>query len=99
MIKEAIIIPTFNEEKNIKKILKLIRNSTQALIVIVDDSENNKSKNIIIRQKIKNLQYYHRKKKLGRCSAVKFGFKKILNSRKKISCFIEMDADLSHNPN
>jgi dolichol-phosphate mannosyltransferase len=99
MTNQAIIIPVFNEEKNIKKLAKLIRNKTQALIVIVDDSANDKSKNIITRQKINNLFYYHRKKKLGRGSAVVFGLKKIFKMKKKISCFIEMDADLSHDPN
>jgi dolichol-phosphate mannosyltransferase len=99
MENEAIIIPAFNEEKNIKKIVHLIRDKTQALIIIVDDSANSKSKNIIVKEKINNLLYYHRKKKLGRGSAIVFGFKKILKSKRKINCFIEMDADLSHNPN
>jgi dolichol-phosphate mannosyltransferase len=99
MTNVAIIIPAFNEEKNIKKIVHLIRDKTQALIIIVDDSANSKSKNIIVKEKINNLLYYHRKKKLGRGSAIVFGFKKILKSKRKINCFIEMDADLSHNPN
>ena len=39
-----------------------------------------------------------RKTKSGRGSAVLFGFKKILKMKQNISCFIEMDADLSHSP-
>ena len=99
MKKIAIVIPAYNEDKNIIKLIHEIRKITKAIIIIVDDSQNLKTKKIISSFKIKNLYYFHRGKKLGRGSAVIFGFKKILKKNNNLSCFVEMDADMSHNPN
>ena len=39
----AIIIPTYNEEENIERLIKNIKHHvSKALIVVVDDSSNNK---------------------------------------------------------
>ncbi len=93
----AIIIPTYNEEKNIERLIKKIRyHISNVLIVVVDDSNNDKILNIVKKKKL-NIIYFNRGKKLGRGSAVIFGLKIILN-KKKIKAFIEMDADFSHDP-
>ena len=98
MKKIAIVIPAYNEDKNLIKLIKEIRKKTKSIIVIVDDSKNLKTKKIINSNKIKNLYYFHRRKKLGRGSAVLFGFRKLLKKNKSLNCFIEMDADMSHSP-
>ena len=94
----GIVIPAYNEKENIIRLIKKIRNNLDCLIIIVDDSSDLKTKKIIIKNKLKNVRYFNRGKKLGRGSAVIFGFKKILKLKKNVSCFIEMDADLSHHP-
>jgi dolichol-phosphate mannosyltransferase len=90
----GIIIPCYNEEQNIFKLIKALKNKINRnyKIVIIDDSKKN------LKIKIKNVVYIHRKKKLGRGSAVLLGLKLLLNL-KNIRYFIEMDADFSHNPN
>jgi dolichol-phosphate mannosyltransferase len=90
----GIVIPCYNEEENIFKLIKSLKNKIKrnCKIVIIDDSRKN------LNIKLKNIIYIHRKKKLGRGSAVLLGLKLLLN-QKKISHFIEMDADFSHNPN
>lgn len=93
----GIVIPAYHEEKNIIKLIKHIRKYTNSYIVIVDDSENDKTEVIIKNNKLKNLYYYRRKKKLGRGSAVIYGFKKLFR-KKNIKYFIEMDSDFSHKP-
>ena len=93
----GIVIPAFNEHKNIVKIIKEIKKNIKCFIVVVDDSNNLKTKNIFRKKKYINVLYFHRGKKLGRGSAVIFGLKKLLKI-KKINCFIEMDADMSHKP-
>ena len=98
MKKIAIVIPAYNEDKNLIKLIKEIRKKTKSIIIIVDDSKNLKTKKIINSNKIKNLYYFHRGKKLGRGSAVLFGFRKLLKKNKNLNCFIEMDADMSHSP-
>lgn len=94
-----IIIPTFNEEKNISKLLKsIIKKLPNCKITIVDDSKNNNIERIIKKEKFKNnIKYIHRKNARGRGSAVLFGFKKRLKKNTH-QIFIEMDADFSHNP-
>jgi len=93
---KAIIIPTYNEHLNLKKLVQEINKNVFALIVIVDDSENNLTKKLI--KELKGcILYLHRKKKEGRGSAVLYGLKKALEYD-NIFFFIEMDADLSHRP-
>lgn len=90
----GIVIPCYNEEKNILKLIKQLKNKIKKdhRIVIIDDSKNK------LKIKIKKVIYIHRKKKLGRGSAVLVGLKTLLY-KKKIKYFIEMDADFSHSPN
>ena len=98
MNKIAIVIPTYNELENIESLLlsisKFLPNSD---VFIIDDTKKNEIQKLIIKKRIK-VNYFHRKKSIGRGSAVLFGLKKALK-KKKYKIFIEMDADHSHNPN
>ena len=59
----GIIIPTYNEEKNIVSLVDNIRrSSTPKYILIIDDSKKS-MKSYLLK---KNIIYIHRKKKLGR---------------------------------
>jgi len=90
----SIIIPTYNEQENILKLIdKIFRIPLKIKIIVVDDSEKSFSKI----KKIKDVKYIHRGKKLGRGSAVLIGMKKAL-LEKKNKIIIEMDADFSHQP-
>ena len=60
--KTAIIIPAYNEEQNLIKLIKKINKYVSALIVIVDDSQNIKTKKLFNKKK-KNILYFHRGKK------------------------------------
>ena len=91
-------MPAYNEEKNILELIKKIKKKIKnPVIVIVDDSIHKKTFNLIKGKKLK-VVYLHRRKKLGRGSAVLTGLKKLIKN-KKIKIFVEMDADLSHAPN
>ena len=93
----GIVIPAFNEENNIVRLIKKIKSKYRdSLIIVVDDSDN---KNIwyLIKKKKLRLDYIYRGKKLGRGSAIIVGLKKLIKN-KKIKVFVEMDADHSHNP-
>tara|TARA_B100000767_G_scaffold148235_1_gene139611 strand:+ start:3399 stop:4118 length:720 start_codon:yes stop_codon:yes gene_type:complete len=97
MDKVGIIIPAYNEEKNVEKLIKQIQKCLhKPYIVLVDDSDNYKTSEIIKNKKIK-VQYFHRKIKSGRGSAVLFGLQKMIKN-KNITAFVEMDADFSHKP-
>ena len=92
----GLVIPAYEEEENISILIQEIKRHIKAKIIVVDDSKSNLTKKIFKKRK-KNVFYFKRNNKLGRGSAVLFGLRKLLKS-KKISIFIEMDADKSHRP-
>ena len=94
--KIAVIIPAYNENENILKLVESILSLNINLKVIIVDDSNSKNKQLE-RLNNKNIIYYlFRGKKLGRGSAVMHGLK--FAKKKKFKTFIEMDADFSHNP-
>jgi dolichol-phosphate mannosyltransferase len=98
MRKINIIIPTYNEEKNILPLITNIRKYLPySKIFIVDDSKEDKISSQIKKSNLKNIYYFLRKNSKGRGSAVIYGLKKSLNKNKSL-VFIEMDADFSHRP-
>lgn len=99
-----IVVPAYREHKNILKlcykILNLKSQNYKFNILVIDDSDDLITQNLIRNSPLKkNIYFKKRLKKSGRGSAVLLGMKFFLNHRKKFSSMIEMDADLSHNPN
>jgi len=93
-----IIIPTFNEKKNIQRLIENLKKEIpRARITIVDDTLDDDIGKIIIKNKYSRVFYHHRKNSRGRGSAVLFGLRKNFN-KKKDNIYIEMDADFSHRP-
>jgi len=98
--KISIVIPTYNERKNIpiliKKILALGLNTK---IIIVDDSSPDGTGEIAdkLAKKYKNKIFViHRKGKLGLGTAYTTGFKRAIKQGSDL--IFSMDGDLSHNP-
>lgn len=100
MHKTLITIPTFNEAENIGRLVEsllAIRNDIDVLVV--DDSSPDGTAEIVeslIPKYIERLFVLQRQKKNGRGQAVLDGFR--FGLTKTYVLFIEMDADLSHNP-
>ena len=97
----SIIIPTYNEYENIKELIDKTKNNLSQKnlnykILIIDDSSSKKILDLI-KNDLENINYIFRGKKLGRGSAVLKGIQIALNS-KYTDVIIEMDADLSHDP-
>lgn len=89
MLKFIILIPSFNEERSLIKILKKIRNFK---VQIIDDcSEDNTFK---ILQKFKSIMIHRNKKNIGYEQSLKKGFDLIRN--RKFDYIITMDADGEH---
>ena len=96
---KCIIVPVFNEYENINILLnEIYKNDFKDLIIIIVDDSDKNFENNIKKQKDKII-YLFRGKKLGRGSAVLYGIKYALSAFDNIDLFIEMDADMSHNPN
>ncbi len=104
MKKAAIIIPTYNEAGNIKKLVETIFSISKSVskweihVVIVDsDSPDKTADEVTELLKIhQNLHLIHSKKE-GLGKAYVHGFTEVMNSLNPY-VFFEMDADLSHNP-
>ena len=96
MDKFSIVIPVYNEAKNLEilipKIYKELKNIKFELI-IVDDSSNDGTSIILKRLKKKNFKYIIRKKERDLSKSCIEGFKKA--SSKNI---VVMDGDLQHKP-
>ena len=95
-LKVGFVLPAYNEHENIFELLKqidLVFNNK--VILIIDDSNNNKIKDKIYLKK--DLQYFKRTSKLGRGSAVLSGLKTLLKNE-EITFFVEMCTDLADDP-
>ena len=97
-MKLSIIIPVYNEEKSIKKLLKIVENVKYEIpfqIIIVNDGSTDRTEEEILKMKnrIKNLKLISYPKNKGKGYAVRKG---IENSETDI--IIIQDADLEYNP-
>jgi len=98
-VESVVIIPTYNEKYNIKIVLDKIDNLNIDLdVLIIDDNSPDKTADVIkeLQKSRKNLYLIERPKKLGLGTAYVKGFHWALEKGYKY--ILEMDADLSHNP-
>jgi len=102
-MKVAVIIPTYNEKENIRRLIPKIEavfktNHILGQIFVVDDNSPDGTKLAaeLLAKVYRNIQVISRSSKMGIGSAYKEGFKHAIRLGNDI--LIEMDADLSHNP-
>lgn len=88
-----IIIPTYKECENLKKLIPQVLKETSHDILIVDDSSNDGTKELI--RKYDKVHLIERKER-GFGSAVLAGLKEGI--RRKEAFLLTMDADFSHDP-
>ena len=99
MKKALVIIPTYNEAENIKKVIEAsIRDKTFDVLVVDDSSPDGTSSIVkeVIKSYPKKIFLEVRKNKDGLGRAYVHGFKWAI--KKKYDYIFEMDADFSHNP-
>jgi len=93
--KYVALIPAYNEEKNIMKVLFEMNNYPQLKVLLVDDGSRDKTAEIAKSMQAKVLQH---KKNKGKGEALNTGFKYILNSMKGTRYVVIIDADLQYMP-
>ncbi|MAO86355.1 MAG: dolichyl-phosphate beta-D-mannosyltransferase, partial [Candidatus Marinimicrobia bacterium] len=101
-MKFLVIIPTYNENANISTVLNKVLNlksESQIDILVIDDSSPDGTANTVkeIMNTNSNVNLLQREGKLGLSSAYCTGFLWAID--KDYDYVIQMDADLSHNPN
>jgi len=99
-MKICVIIPTYNEAENIRKIIAKVfsLNIPDLEIVVVDDNSPDGTGKIVdeLISQDRRIHIIHRLGKLGLGTAYLEGFKYALDWRAEI--LLEMDADFSHDP-
>lgn len=101
-MKGLVIVPTYNEAVNIRKLVPEVLKQDKGLDVLVvdDNSPDGTGKTVAgMMKKIRRLHLLARDKKAGLGKAYVAGFKWALQSKKGYDFVCEMDADLSHDPN
>ena len=98
-MKILVISPTYNERKNIKRLVDMVlgENPEFHLLIVDDNSPDGTGGKVEkLQKKYTNLFLETRSKKSGLGTAYIFGFKWALKDN--YDYVIQMDADLSHNP-
>ncbi len=102
MSKILVLVPTYNEAESIQSLLMRLDQACYLLpdmtldILIIDDKSPDGTAQIAKSLEIKRLSILHREEKGGLGPAYIAGFKYGLS--KDYEYFVEMDADLSHQP-
>ena len=98
MLKLSIIIPAYNEEKTIKKIIDRVKKiqlkNISKEIIIVDDFSNDNTRTILKKIKEKSINILYHGKNMGKGAAIRTGLQ---NSTGDI--ILIQDADLEYDPN
>ncbi len=93
------IIPTYNEKKNVRKVIDLVlAQDPRIAILVVDDNSPDGTGEVVSRitSREPRVNLLARKGKLGLGTAYVAGFKHGLENG--YDAVVEIDADLSHNP-
>jgi len=95
-----VITPTYNERKNIVLLIeKILRKNPKYHLLVVDDNSPDGTGQIVKKMQVeyKNLFIEEREKKSGLGTAYIHGFSWALKN--DYDYIVQIDADLSHNPN
>ena len=98
-LKSLVISPTYNEKKNISELIHRITQTSNSIdILIIDDNSPDGTAKIVknIMNENNHIYLLEREKKLGLGTAYCKGFQWALENNYDL--IIQMDADLSHNP-
>ena len=95
-MKKIIVMPTYNEAENIKKIIPLLFDQMDISILVVDDNSPDGTANIVeeYKKKYPNLYLLKKEKKNGLADAYITGFKYALD--KGFDVLAQMDSDFQH---
>ena len=96
-IKVSVVIPCYNEEKTIEKVITKVLNQKDIVeeVIVIDDNSTDKSKEIISRlsEKDSKIKFFFKDKNEGKGSALIKGFE--LSNEEII---LIQDADLEYDP-
>ncbi|MEI8051201.1 MAG: glycosyltransferase, partial [Actinomycetes bacterium] len=95
-----VVIPTYNEEPNIARMLSAVRSvAPEVSILVVDDGSPDRTDVLVEQaaQQFGRISLLRREAKSGLGSAYRAGF--AWGIERGFDTFVEIDADFSHDPN
>lgn len=95
VIDVGVIIPAYNEEKNIGEIIRRVKKTLESKIIVVDDYSQDKTGEIARSLGVKVIRHKVNK---GKGEALSTGFKEILKNHPDIKYIILIDADSQYDP-
>lgn len=99
-MKKVIIVPTYNERRNIEELIPVLFGHVHdAHILVVDDNSPDGTREVVekLQDKYDRLYILKREKKEGLGKAYIHAFREVLKD-KSVDLIIMMDADFSHDP-
>lgn len=97
MFKLSVVVPVFNEEKTIQKIMQKVKSTKlkniSTEIIIVDDFSTDASRNILRKINDSSIKIYYHNRNCGKGAAIKTGLKNATGN-----IILIQDADLEYNP-
>ncbi len=101
-MKGLVIIPTYNEAKNIRQLVPVVlKQGADIDVLVVDDNSPDGTARVVkgLMKGNRRVHLLQREKKNGLGKAYVAGFKWALSSERGYGWACEMDADFSHDPN
>lgn len=94
--KHIALIPTFNEEKNIREVILNMKKYPNIDVIVIDDGSTDATPEIV--KKMGVILVRHKVNK-GKGEALNTGFRYILEKHKKAKYVVLIDADQQYHPN
>ena len=89
----SVIIPVYNEEKTLLKILEKVQAQKPAEIIIVNDASSDGTREILDNYQAKNVKIFHHETNLGKGAAIHAALKAVTQD-----VVLIQDADLEYDP-
>ncbi len=90
-----VLIPAYNEAKNIKEVIKRFKKYPKFRLIVVDDGSKDSTAEIVKRMNVTLVKHERNK---GKAEAIKTGFDYILNNYPDVSYVVLFDADMQFLP-
>lgn len=95
-LKTWVLIPVFNEERTIGKVIKeILRKEKRMKVLVVDDGSTDRTAEIAAKAGAKVMRYFPNR---GKGYAKQKGFEWLLSNAGEFNCLITMDGDGQHSP-